>query len=253
MKEKKRTAIEIKSIGKNYEACEVIQNISLSIEKGDFLAIVGPNGCGKSTILNILSGITQPTIGEIKFERFDNRKFSYIFQNYRESLLPWMNNYENIAFHLRLHKENDNNISKKINEMGEIFSFNGNLKRYPYELSGWQQQILAFMRALAIEPEILFIDEPFSALDYENNLLLRKHLQGYYKKYNPTIIVITHDIEEAVHLAHTIIVLSKKPSKIIKIIENNAAYPRNNAFMNSKKFNNIKSKVLYSFLSGAKA
>ncbi|MCX6803796.1 MAG: ABC transporter ATP-binding protein [Candidatus Diapherotrites archaeon] len=248
----KKKAITITTLKKEYEGNKIISNISLSINQGDIVAIFGPNGCGKSTLLNILSGIAEKTRGEIKFEEFDNKKFSYVFQNYRESLLPWKNNYENIAFPLKLRGVSEHEKKKKIGEMEEIFSFKGNLKLYPYQLSGGQQQILAFMRALVVEPKLLFIDEPFSALDYENNLLLRKHLQTYYKKYNPTILAITHDIEEAVHLANKIVVLSKKPSKVIEVIENNAPFPREVSFLNSKKFGEIKAKVLEVFLSGAR-
>lgn len=244
-------AITITSLKKEYEENKVIQNISLKIKEGDIVAIFGPNGCGKSTLLNILSGITEKTGGEISIKDFNLKKFSYIFQNYRESLLPWENNYENIAFPLRLQKMSEKEIKSKISEMEEIFSFKGNLSLYPYQLSGGQQQILAFMRALITEPKYLFIDEPFSALDYENNLLLRKHLQDYCQKYKPTIVIITHDIEEAVHLANKIVILSKKPTQIIEIINNNAPRPRNTTFLNSKKFNEIKIRVLKAFLKGA--
>ncbi len=251
-KTSKEMVITVNKLSKSYEDNKVISNITLFIEPGEVVAIFGPNGCGKSTILNILSGVVEKTSGKIKINNSDSKKFSYIFQNYRESLLPWQNNYENIAFPLRLNGTKEEEINKKIIEMEKIFQFEGNLKRYPYELSGGQQQILAFMRALVVEPKLLFIDEPFSALDYENNLHLRKHLQNYYSKYKPTILVITHDIEEAVHLANKILVLSKKPTKIIEIIENNTPFPRGTNFLKTKKFGEVKEKVLDAFQKGAK-
>ena len=246
-----KSAIKVKNLSKNYDTAQIISNISFEINKGEIVAIFGPNGCGKSTLLNLLSGLTKKTSGEIKITDFDSKKFSYIFQNYRDSLLPWKNNYDNIAFPLRILHTNEEEIKVRIMEIESLFNFSSNFSGYPYQLSGGQQQIVAFMRGVVTSPKILFLDEPFSALDYENNLLLRKHLQNYYNKYNPTIIAITHDIEEAVHLATKIIVLSKKPSKIVEIITNNAPYPRDTNFLNSKEFSKIKEKVLNAFQRGA--
>lgn len=245
--------ILVKGLSKSFDENEVISNITFEAEKGDIIAIFGPNGCGKSTLLNILSEISDKTKGKVEMQNFNPKKFSYIFQNYRESLLPWRNNYENIAFPLRLNETEEEEVRRKVVEMEKIFSFKANLGLYPYELSGGQQQILAFMRALITQPEILFIDEPFSALDYENNLLLRTQLQKYYSKYKPTILAITHDIEEAVHIANKIIVLSKKPTQIVEIIENDAPYPRGTEFLNSKQFAETKKKVLSAFQRGALA
>jgi len=245
-------AIITKNLCKEYDGREIISNISFNIKEGEIVAIFGPNGCGKSTLLNILAGINNKTSGEIEFNEFNSKKFSYIFQNYRESLLPWKNNYDNIAFPLRIAKIKEDEIKEKIMEMEKIFSFSANFDLFPYQLSGGQQQVLAFMRALLTKPKLLFIDEPFSALDYENNLILRKHLQEYHAKYTPTILVITHDIEEAVHLADKIIVLSKTPTKIIKIIKNSATHPRATNFLNSKKFIEVKEKVLKAFEEGCK-
>jgi len=246
-----KNVIKVKNLSKSYDEKEILSNLSFCINEGDIVAIFGPNGCGKTTLLNILSGINEKTSGQVKIKTFDEKKFSYIFQNYRETLFPWRNNYENIAFPLHLGKIEEEEVRRKVVEMEEIFSFKANLGLYPYQLSGGQQQILAFMRALITEPSFLFIDEPFSALDYGNNLLMRTHLQKYYKKYKPTILAITHDIEEAVHLANKIIVLSKKPAGIVEIIENNAPYPRGTDFLNSKQFALTKKKVLLAFQNGA--
>lgn len=246
-----KSAIKVKNLSKSYENSQIISNISFNINRGEIVAIFGPNGCGKSTLLNMLSGLIEKTNGEIEITDFDSRKFSYIFQNYRDSLLLWKNNYDNIAFPLRILGTNEEEIKIRIMEIESLFNFSSNLSSYPYQLSGGQQQIVAFMRGVVTKPRILFLDEPFSALDYENNLLLRKHLQNYYAKYKPTIIAVTHDIEEAVHLANKIIVLSKKPSRIVEIITNNAPYPRDTNFLNSKEFSRIKEKVLDAFQRGA--
>ncbi len=245
-----KNAIKVKNLSKSYGKSEIISNISFSVNAGDIVAIFGPNGCGKSTLLNILAGINHKTTGEIEIAEFDSKKFSYIFQNYRDSLLPWKNNFDNITFPLKLSGTSKEEIKIRVMEIESLFKFSQNFNNYPYELSGGQQQLIAFMRGVVIRPKIIFLDEPFSALDYENNLLLRKHLQNYYVKYKPTILAVTHDIEEAVHLANKIIVLSKKPSVIVEIIENNAPYPRNTNFLNSREFGKIKEKVLNAFQRG---
>jgi NitT/TauT family transport system ATP-binding protein len=246
-----KNAIIAKDLKKIYNEREVISNLSFSIKNGEFVAIFGPNGCGKSTLLNMLAGLSEKTSGEIEVSEFSSNTFSYIFQNYRESLLLWKNNYENVVFPLKISKVKEDEIKVRLMEMESIFNFSPNFNLFPYQLSGGQQQIVAFMRALITKPKLLFIDEPFSALDYENNLLLRKHLQNYYTKYKPTVLVITHDIEEAVHLANKIIVLSKQPTKIVEIIKNNAPYPRGTNFLNSKQFAQTKEKVLKAFQAGA--
>lgn len=244
-------SIAVTRLKKRFNNQEIFSDISFDVKEGEIVAIFGPNGCGKSTILNILSGLLKADGGDFKINNFDFFKFSYIFQNYRESLLPWRNNYENIAFPLELQKWEKQDILKRIRQIEEICNIKLNLKLFPYQMSGGQQQLIAFMRAIANSPRIIFMDEPFSALDYETNLILRQKFQNYYLEYNPTTLIITHDIEEAVHLANRIIVLSKKPTKIVRIISNRAPYPREISFLRSGLFNKIRDKVLAAFQEGA--
>jgi len=241
------SAITADNLKKSFNHTEVFEGLSLDVEQGRITAILGPNGCGKSTLLNILSGLTEYDGGDFQITNFHHFDFSYIFQNYRESLLPWRNNFENIALPLQIQKRSKQEIQEKIEKMQRLFEFKFNRKSYPYELSGGQQQILAFMRALVTEPKILFIDEPFSALDYENNLRLREYLQRYYLAFRPTILLITHNIEEAVHLADKIIILSQKPTKIIEAIDNPLPYPRTLQTLKETQFNQTKDKVLSAF------
>jgi len=229
----------------------VLEDVSFSANAGDIVAIFGPNGCGKTTLMNILSGLAEHDGGEFKVEKNNPTEFSYVFQNYRDSLLPWRNNFDNLAFPLELHSETKQEIENKIFDITKTCDFNIDLQKYPYELSGGQQQMLTFVRALVNKPKVLFIDEPFSALDYENNLKFREHLQKYYLKFKPTVLVITHNIEEAVHLAKKIIVLSKSPTKIVDIIENPEPFPRSIDFLKTKEFNEVKDKVLSAFQKGA--
>ncbi len=244
-------ALSAKNLKKSFNNTEVLKDFSIEIEKGKITAIFGPNGSGKSTLLNILSGITKSNGGSFSIKDFDTFKSSYIFQNYRESLLPWRTNFENVAFPLQIQKQSKSEIKQKVEEIQKFFEFKFDWNKYPYELSGGQQQMLAFMRALITNPNILFIDEPFSALDYENNLLLREHLQKYYLAFKPTILLITHNIEEAVHLAEKIVIFSKKPTTVIETINNPLPYPRSIPLLKTEQFHHIKDQVLSVFQKAA--
>jgi len=241
------TVISVQNLKKSFNNTKVLEDFSIEVDQGKITAIFGPNGSGKSTLLNILSGIIQKDGGNFRIENFNHFEFSYIFQNYRESLLPWRTNFENVALPLEIQNKSKQEIKQTVEELQKLFDFKFNWEGYPYELSGGQQQILAFMRALVTKPKVLFIDEPFSALDYENNLRLREHLQKYYLKYTPTILLITHNIEEAVHLAEKIVVFSKRPTRVIETIENPLPYPRTVQSLKTEEFHQVKDEVLSSF------
>ncbi len=240
-------SISIQNLKKSFSGAEVFQNFSADFEEGIITAIVGPNGSGKSTLLNILSGILPKDSGEFSIKEFHPFHFSYIFQNYRESLLPWQTNAENIALPLQIQKYSKEQIQRHIHDLLTFTGLPINLQQYPYELSGGQQQMLAFCRALITRPSLLFIDEPFSALDYENNLRLRGVLQKYYIAFKPTITLITHNIEEAVHLAQKIVVFSQKPTQVVAVIDNPLPFPRTIESLKSSEFDDLKDKVLSIF------
>ena len=238
--------IQTDSLTKQYGNDMILDNITTNIGKNTITAIVGPNGCGKSTLLNILSGLDKNYGGDYTIKEQDPNAINYIFQNYRDSLLPWRTNYKNVTLPLEIQGYSKEQIEDKVEEMKSL-GLEFDPHKYSYNLSGGQQQMLAFTRAVINNPKLLFIDEPFSALDYENNLKLRDYLQKYYLKYKPTILMITHNLEEAVHLANNIIVLSKKPTKISKIIENQSPYPRKLDYLKSEEFNKTKSLVFSAF------
>lgn len=240
-------AITIRNLKKSFNGTEIFQDFSLDIEKGKITVIFGPNGSGKSTLLNTLTGIIRADAGSYTAQRSRDVSESYIFQNYRDSLLPWRTGFENIALPLEIKRKTRAEIRKRIDRLQEIFGVQINLESYPHELSGGQQQMIAFMRALITEPEILYIDEPFSALDYENNLRLREHLQKYYLAFKPTIILVTHNIEEAVHLADTIIILSKRPTRVLNRLENPVPLPRTVGSLKTQTFHDTKDRVLTAF------
>lgn len=240
-------SIYVNDLSKRYNNQEIFDDLSFEVSDGEIIALLGPNGCGKSTILNILSGIVPHDGGEFHIEDFNPFRFSYIFQDYRESLLHWRNNFDNIILPLEIQKQSKEVIAEQIKELQQVFEFKFDLYGYPYELSGGQQQILAFLRALIIKPKLLFIDEAFSALDYENNLFLRGKLQEYYIKEKPTILLISHNIEEAMHLASKVILFSQRPARIIEVIANPLPYPRTIETLKSREFHEIRDQVLSVF------
>lgn len=218
--------LEIKNLSKSYFSIKgetkVLDNISFDLYENEFLAIIGPSGCGKSSILNILSSLDKEYLGKIKVK--DDIKIGYMLQE--DALFSWLTIYENTLLGLKisgcLNDENIlyvNNLLKKYN----LYSFKD---KYPSELSGGMKQRVSLIRTLAIKPNILLLDEPFSALDYQTRLDVSKDVFNIIKNENKTIILVTHDINEAIKYSSRIIVLSKCPSKIknIYIIDNDKDY-----------------------------
>ena len=241
-------AILVKGLEKSFGAEKILSGFSLSVERGEIVGVLGPNGCGKSSLLNILAGTLKEDSGQIKMLK--KEELSYVFQNYRESLLPWKTNFENLAFPLKIRGFEKKDIAERVLEIGKRFGIASSLEKHPYEMSGGQQQIIAFARSLVTDPKVLFIDEPFSALDYENSLKMRKMVLEYHSKNVPTILFVTHSLEEAVHLANKVVVLSRKPAKIIETVENKATYPREIGYLKSRSFYKTKARVLDAFQSG---
>jgi NitT/TauT family transport system ATP-binding protein len=239
-----KNAAELKHLYKAYGDKEIFKDLSLSVQQSEIVAIFGPNGCGKSTLMGIMAGTLHADAGET---RIDRSELGYVFQNYRESLLPWKSNYENVRFPLELKNLSDVEVVKRIKETESLFEIAFDWNEYPYNLSGGQQQLLAFFRVLVTRPKVILIDEAFSALDFENNLLLRGILQKYYTQEKPTIIMITHSIEEAVHLGHRVIIFPKAPVSGFAQIENLAGHPRTLDYVTTDEFHEVKDSALNLF------
>lgn len=198
-----RNHVSIKGLYKSFAKTPLYEDFNLNIIRGKIVSIFGPNGCGKSTLINMISGITEIDSGEILFDgkTLKQTTIGYVFQNYRDALFPWMTSWDNIAYPLRRANLSEENVKKRVNELFELFDIRFNLKLYPYELSGGQQQTVSIMRALAPKPEVLFLDEPFSALDFEMTLFIREKLQEVNLVSGITMMIVSHDLEDAVFLA----------------------------------------------------
>ena len=236
--------ILINNLKKKFGDEEIYRDLTLTLENGAITALVGPNGCGKSTLLKILAGLVQPDSGECRLELREELKFSYIFQNYQETLLPWKTAADNIALPLHLQKYSRAAVNQKIARLAKWLPPSLALHRYPYQLSGEQQQLIAFWRALITDPKLLFIDESFSALDHEQALRLRLALQEYHCEQKATVVIVSHNVDEAVQLAKTIIVLSNRPTVVSQIIDNSLPYPRTPATLVTDEFFALRRQVL---------
>lgn len=216
--------IEVKDVSVTYkqkkEVFQALQNVSLEIEKGEFICLLGPSGCGKSTLLGTMAGFEHPSEGTVVIDGKPVSKPSIeyltIFQNY--GLLPWRTVLKNVELGLetkKIPKEERKELAQKyINLVG----LSGTEQKHPYQLSGGMQQRVAIARALAVNPEVLFMDEPFGALDAITRMKLQDDILRICKEEGKTIIFVTHDIEEAIFLSDRIVVMDANPGRIKSII-----------------------------------
>lgn len=201
--------IEFKNINKFYGENQVLKNISLNVEKGQFVTLLGPSGCGKSTLLRCLYGLEEISSGQIIMDGKDitdleprDRNIGMVFQHY--SLFPNMTVEENIAFGLKMKKKSKQEIAKKVKEAMEMVELTGKEKEYPDNLSGGQQQRVALARSIVQEPKVLLLDEPLSAIDAKLRKSLQNSIKEVHKKLGLTSIFVTHDQDEAMVMSDTI-------------------------------------------------
>ncbi len=192
-----------------YSEIEALKDISFTVNEGEFIAIVGPSGCGKSTILSILCGLENKTDGSIKM---NNTKIGYMLQ--QDSLFPWRNILDNCMLGLEIKKENNKDYVLKLLNAYGLKDF---IYSYPDNLSGGMRQRVALIRTLATKPNLLLLDEPFSALDYQSRLRISDDIYKILKKEKKTMIMVTHDIGEAISMCDKVIVLTDRPAKIKSI------------------------------------
>jgi NitT/TauT family transport system ATP-binding protein len=244
--------IAVRKLRKRLNGTEVYDDLTFTAKPGRITAVFGPNGSGKTTLFNILSGVLEPDGGEISIDATDG-ELGYLFQNYRDSLLPWRTGYDNLAFPLELRGASKEEIRTRISMLQRDAGVSLPLEKYPYEMSGGQQQMLAILRTLITSPRVLLLDEPFSALDYENALHQRDILQRYYLKNCTPVLIITHDIEEAVYLAEEIVILSHKPTRVLGVVKNPLPYPRTLTTLKSEEFRRATARVLRLFQQAMRA
>ncbi len=219
-----------------------LDRVSITIEPGEFVSIVGASGCGKSTLLRLITGLEQPTRGKVYFDGVEiegpSEKRGFAFQE--PTLFPWLTVRDNIAFGLRAQ-----GIYKKkkyiVDELLRLVDLVEFEHSYPHQLSGGMAQRISLARALACEPDALFLDEPFGALDAFTRMNMQEELIKIWQERHMTIVMITHDVDEAIYLSGRIIIMSPKPGRVRNIFEVNNSYPRNR---NGSDFIKIRKQIL---------
>lgn len=253
------SVIQIKNVSKSFKTpageIQVLQDISFDVKKGDVFCVIGPNGIGKSTLLNMISGIMEPDTGTITINSKPPRdsKISYIMQNSSESLFPWKTCWDNISFSLELKNVEKNQrktaAEKLVKELGfeEILK---SLDQYPYEMSGGMKQACSIARAILHDPSILLMDEPLANLNFETRIILEdKLLDILHNKPDITSVLVSHDIDEAIYLSSKVLVLSKNAT-IVNMIDIDLERPRNQSMLKSEKFFLLRNKVFETFRKG---
>jgi ABC-type nitrate/sulfonate/bicarbonate transport system ATPase subunit len=211
---------------RNGDSIDVLGRISADVAHGEFVCIVGPSGCGKSTLLNIIAGFLHATFGEALVEgepvRGPDPRRIFVFQE--NGVFPWLNVRENVGFGLR--KRDQAERDRIIAHYIDMVSLRGFETAYPHELSGGMRQRVEIARALAANPDIIYMDEPFGALDFLTRLKMRTDLVRIWQSEKKTILFVTHDIEEAIQLADRVLVLSNRPATIQETVDIDLPRPR---------------------------
>ena len=210
-----KEVLRLKNVSKKYQAkngeVEALKDISFNVKQGEFVSIIGPSGCGKSTLLSIIAGLEPKTEGTIKIDG----STGYMLQ--KDSLLEWRNIYNNVMFGLEIGhkktKENEAYVIELLKKYG-LYDFKN---KYPTQLSGGMRQRAALIRTLAIKPNILLLDEAFSALDYQTRIMVTNDIYEILKNENITALIVTHDISEAISMSDRVIVLTKRPAVVKNI------------------------------------
>ncbi len=247
--------ISMKDIGVVYKSEDkevtALTNVTLDIQKGEFISLLGPSGCGKTTLLRVIADLLQPTSGEITVggespeEARLKQRYGIVFQS--PVLYDWRTVMNNVTLPLEImHLPKAERIRKAL-QMLELVGLTDFKDAYPQELSGGMQQRVGIARALAIKPEILLMDEPFSALDEFTREKLHEDLLKIWRKTNKTIVFVTHNIAESVFLSNRICVLSPHPGRLSAVIDVDLPHPRTQEMKNTKEFSDLVAKVRGSF------
>ncbi|WP_158811843.1 ABC transporter ATP-binding protein [Beijerinckia sp. L45] len=249
------THITIRELQKRFGNNTLYERFDLDLPRGEIISVFGPNGCGKSTLINMIAGIQPYEGGDIRFDgkTIAETRIGYVFQNYRDALFPWMRAVDNIAYPLKLAGIDARERKRRIDRLVDVFDVVFDLNRYPYELSGGQQQTVSIMRALVVDPEVLFLDEPFSALDYEMTLVMRDQLQKVLRATRTTTLLVSHDLDEAIYLADRLLLLTRRPTRVAAFLDVPITRPRDPSTTTDPEFVALKAQALGIFQAAVRS
>jgi NitT/TauT family transport system ATP-binding protein len=237
--------IEVDGLAKEFGALRVFENVTLEIGRRECVSIVGPSGCGKTTLLRCIDGLVAPTEGEVRISgsvvREPPRGVAVVFQQF--GLFPWKTVYENVAYGLRMAGAPKKQIAEKVPQFIRLVGLDGFEKAYPYQLSGGMQQRTGLARALAVEPEVLLMDEPFASIDAQTREILQFELLRIWESRPTSMVFVTHSIEEAVLMGDRVVVLRGRPSTISEVIDTELPRPRTRDVLSSPRFGEMREHV----------
>lgn len=224
-----------------------LRDANLTIDQGEFISLIGPSGCGKTTLLRLIADLEQPTSGELKVMDKDprqarlDRDYGYVFQ--APALLEWRNVMRNVLLPLEIMNFRKGDREKRAGELLELVGLQDFKRQYPWQLSGGMQQRVSIARALAFDPRLLLMDEPFGALDEITREVMNQELLRIWSQTRKTIMFVTHSIAEAVFLSSRIVVMTPRPGKIEKVIDVDLPYPRDPETRESQRFFELATEV----------
>jgi len=237
--------IRVHGLGKHYGALEVFRDINFDVGEREIVAIVGPSGCGKTTLLRCIDGLLPFDAGEVRVggQRVTEpiAGMAMVFQHF--GLFPWKTVYDNVAYGLRMAGAGKADIDRKVPEFVRLVGLAGFERAYPYQISGGMQQRCGLARALAVEPSVLLMDEPFAAVDAQTREILQFELLRIWENRPTAMIFVTHSIEEAVLLGHRVIVLKGRPASIHETIDIDLPHPRSRETLREPRFAELRERV----------
>ena len=240
--------ITVDAVTKRYGDFAALNDVSLEVPAGSLTALLGPSGSGKSTLLRVVAGLEVPDAGSVSIEERDatnvpvqQRGIGFVFQHY--AAFKHLTVRENVAFGLRIRKRPRKEADAKVDELLGIVGLAGYQSRYPSQLSGGQRQRMALARALANDPKILLLDEPFGALDNQTRALMQELLLSIWELHKKTVLFVTHDIDEAIFMANRCAVFSARPGRIKNELRIDLPYPRHYTVKTTPRFSELKAQV----------
>lgn len=253
-------AIALRSVAKGFpskqsaEVVPVLDDIDLDVPEGRIVALFGPNGCGKTTLLNIVAGIERPDTGTVRVDGFGSHpvRLGYVFQNFHEVLLPWKSALDNVAFALRALGVSQTEARERTLAFLDEYDFHFPRHNYPYQLSIGQQQTAALARVLIQNPANILLDEPFAALDHEARFRMQE--VAFSALLNEVaVLIVSHDIDEAIYLSDELVLLSRRPARVVATFAVPFSRPRRSELLASSEFTALRRKVIEGFLAEVKA
>jgi len=247
--------IRVRGLGKRYGALEVFRDVNMDVGDREIVAIVGPSGCGKTTLLRCIDGLIPPTSGQVDILGAPVTAplpgVAMVFQQF--GLFPWKTVFNNVAYGLKLAGASKAEIQERVPRFIRLVGLAGFEKAYPYQLSGGMQQRCGLARALAIEPSVLLMDEPFAAVDAQTREILQFELLRIWQMRPTSMVFVTHSIEEAVLMGHRVVVLKGRPAGVFETIEVDLPHPRNRETLTHPRFAELREHVWTTLVDEARA